>query len=105
MSCCCNKILKLCKVNACEGEIKTQAIAAADGLYKLVFMFLDNEFVIELEFEEDAELNFPVAGLLNEHYVFTGHVLNPDGEVVEITVDDVVYNCVSFETVRSFQLN
>lgn len=104
MSCCCSKILELCRVNVCStGSIVTGALAPAAGEYKLVLNYLDIDVVKTVELAEEDPINFDVFGL-NEDYHYTGHVYSPAGELVTFLLDETVYDCIGFKTTLAFLL-
>jgi hypothetical protein len=35
---------------------------------------------------------------LNENYTYTGQIIDPNGEVVNIEVDGIEYDCIEFST-------
>jgi hypothetical protein len=105
MSCCCNNILELCRVSVCgESQIITGADATGNGIYKLVLDYLGVDVIINQEQETGEPLNFPSDGL-NENYKYTGKIYDPNGTLVEITLDEIVYNCISFQTGLAYELN
>lgn len=103
MSCCCTKILELCKVNSC-GDINTGILATDTGIHKLVVDFLNVQLQVDAEINIGDEIIFP-ASTLNESYKFTGYIIGPDGEKMTLTKDAVDYDCLSFETVIAYQTN
>lgn len=105
MSCCCDKILELCKVPVCgTALIKTGVNAPAAGDYKLTLDYLGVNVVLNATFEVDEPFDFPASDL-NEDYKYTGKITQEDGTPVTITVDEVVYDCISFQTVLEYQMN
>lgn len=105
MACCCTNIVEICKVSICgtNALIKTGAVALAAGNYKLVLEYLDVDIVLNATFGINDDLNFP-SDQLNEHYKYRGKIYGPDGSVVTITVNDVVYDCIEFKTVLEYTL-
>lgn len=107
MACCCKNVLHLCKVPVCGSSlIDTGIIADATGEHKLVIDFLDAEFTIKANITSGQPIKFPSGGL-NENYTFTGQVFKPNGDLISFTVegDETVFDCVSFSTGFSHQLN
>lgn len=106
MGCCCNKVLHLCRVKICGSDyIKTGVNAPSPGgIYTLVLDFLGTELTIIANIATGQEIKFPSAGL-NEKYTFTGFIKDPTGARATITIDDVVYDCISFQTGLSYQIN
>lgn len=104
MSCCCTNILQLCRVSVCGTDnIVTGVNAPAGGNFKLVLDYLGVDVTINKTFVEDDPLNFPSAGL-NEDYKYTGKIIGPDGEQVELEIDDVTYDCIAFQTGLSYNV-
>lgn len=105
MSCCCEKILRLCKVSVCgTSQIDFGIVAAIAGTYKIKFDFLGIEYSIEKAFEVDEAIKFPTQEL-NESHVFLFRLYDPEGNQVSITRDEIIYDCVEVETTISFLLN
>lgn len=105
MACCCTKILELCRVSVCGTDtIKTGANAPATGVYKLVLDYLDTDIVFSKAIAIGSPLDFPSDGL-NEDYKYTGKILAPDGSVLTLTLEDIVYDCISFQTGLQYPMN
>lgn len=105
MACCCNKILELCKVPVCGAAlIKLGVVAPSTETFSLVLDYLGVDVVLNAAFATGDDMNFPASDL-NEDYKYTGKLVNEAGDPVTITVDEVVYDCVSFQTVLEYQLN
>lgn len=104
-NCCCKNILRLCKVGVCNDAVINLGITAqVVGVHRLVLYFLDTEFTIRKNFAVDEQVTFPTADL-NENYVYTARVYEPDGKQVIIRKDAVDYDCIEFETVMSYAVN
>lgn len=104
MSCCCTKTLELCRVSICGTDnIITGANAPEGGNFKLVLDYLDVDVVINKTQVNGQPLNFPSAGL-NENYKYTGKIIGPTGDPVTLTIDEIVYDCISFQTGLSYNL-
>jgi len=104
MKCCCQNILQLCRVSVCSSNaIKIGVNAEASGEYVLVLNYLGIDVVLKKSFETDEPLEFS-SQLLNEDYKYQGKIYKPDGTELEMTVDEVIYNCVSFQTAISYIL-
>jgi hypothetical protein len=92
-------------VNVCGGMIETGIIATVAGVYKLTMSFLGTEFTINSPATPiDDEIVFPAQDL-NEDYKFTGKIIDPNGDPVTTTIDEVVYDCVSFKTGMAYEVN
>ncbi len=104
MSCCCSNTLNLCRVNACGPTIVTGLTALVEGDYKLILDYLGLQLTHVQTFEIGNPINFIPVGL-NEEYVYKGQVFAPDGSLLTMNVNDVVYDCLKFETVLNYSLN
>lgn len=96
-NCCCSKILKLCKVNACD-SIDFGITAQAEGVHKLVLDFLGSLTTLTETFGNGDEIIFPVTDL-NENMIFTARLYQPDGKQIIISKDGVEYDCFEFKTI------
>lgn len=100
MSCCCSKVLDLCKVDSCNGFVELGVNAIAPGEYTLEVEFARTTFNLKATFAAGEPIKFP-ANELNESHVFQGKVFDPAGDRLLIEKDAVVYDCISFETAIS----
>jgi hypothetical protein len=84
MSCCncCENTLNLGCLNACDAVYNTGIVVSVYYSIKV----LDGETVI-------FTLNN-----LNENYTYTGQIIDPFGEIVNIEVDGIEYDCIEFST-------
>lgn len=105
MPCCCTNVLDLCAVNPCvSGEISTGINAPSTGIYQLVLDYLGVEVKINADLEEGEPLNFPAENL-NENYKYTGKIIGPDQQPVLIVVGETSFDCITFKTRLSYELN
>lgn len=105
MACCCTKTLELCHVSVCGTDnIQTGAQAPSSGIFKLVLDYLDVQVIIEAAFQEGNDMNFPSTDL-NEKYRYKGIILGPGDEPITLTKDEIVYDCISFQTGVAYSLN
>lgn len=104
MACCCSKTLNICDVSVCEdGVLIIDDTATAAGVHRLVLDYLDVKVVLKADLAEGDQLSFPTADL-NELYQYTGKLFGPDSLPRDVTVDGEVYDCISFNTVQTFEL-
>lgn len=100
MSCCCQKIYRMCSVAVCDGgDLVLPVIIPADGSYTLQLEFLSGVIEEDASFIETNAATFS-KDLLNENYTYTGWVLTSGGEKVPFTIEDVEYDCFEFTTYR-----
>ena len=97
MSCCCNKIFRVCDVIACDGELVLPFHATADGEHVLELSFLRTQLKSSAMLSIGDALTFEL-GELNERYTYVGRVLGPDGEAMALEQDGVIYDCIEFTT-------
>ena len=101
-NCCCTKILSLCKFSVC-GDIDFGIQAVQGGTHTLELEFLGVTFTKEKHFEGDDDIIFPASGL-NENYIYTGKLFDPDGKQIVIKKGDIEYDCFSFETSLAYAI-
>lgn len=101
--CCCNKTLVFCEaVPTCAGSlIDFGIVAQVQGTHKLKVNFKRAEFIIETEFEIGEQIKFPTDGL-NENYVWTGKLSDPNGVNMIIEKNGIQYDCVQFKTAQQY---
>lgn len=101
MSCCCQKVYRLCDVVVCDDEDLVLPVPIpADGMYKLELEFLGDLLTREAQLSTGDTATFE-KGELNERFTYVGHVLAPDGTVVKFTIAEVEYDCFEFTTKRA----
>lgn len=103
MPCCCVKTLNLCNVPVCGVlEIK-QAATAESGLaniYTLVLDYLETAVSIIAEQVANENIKFDVTSL-NENFQYIGQIFDSGGNLVNITLNDIDYDCIKFKTIIS----
>jgi hypothetical protein len=103
MSCCCEKVYRMCDVPVCDGESLVLPVTIdAGGDYTLQLDFLDSMLTETASFIATNTATFS-KDLLNEKYTYTGRVVDAAGAVVNFTVDTVEYDCFEFTTIRQRQ--
>lgn len=101
MSCCCQKVYRLCDVIQCDGEDLVLPITMpATGEYTMELDFLSDSI------RETAMLSAGDAATfskrnLNERFTYVGHVLDDIGQPVKFTIDGIEYDCFEFTTKRA----
>lgn len=99
MSCCCIRVLNLCKVPVCGTlEINQATESGASGLYTLLLDYLQTTITLTGEQAEGENISFDIRKL-NESYEYTGQIFDSEGNKISITVDDVEYDCIKFRTI------
>lgn len=105
MACCCTKILELCRVSVCGTDnIKIGAVAPTTGVYKLILDYLKVTVEISKAIASGQPLDFP-SNDLNERYKYRGKLVGPDGQDMTITIDEEVYDCITFQTGMQYPMN
>ena len=108
MPCCCTNILNLCNVPVCGVlEIEQAAIGQSGSgevnNYTLVLDFLETQVTLTQEQTEGENITFDVS-MLNENFQYTGQVFDSAGDLVSVTVEDIIYDCVKFKTIINVSL-
>lgn len=100
MSCCCERVFKLCAVPLCDGnELQLPIPVAEEGDFTLELDFLGAVISIK-EPQVVGDNMYFSKDSLNEQFTYVGHVLNDAGEKVKFTVGEKEYDCVEFTTKR-----
>lgn len=102
MSCCCQKVYRMCDVVACDSQVVLPITAPIDGAYRMEVDFLDSTFRKEAMLSAGDPLTFDTLDL-NETYTFVGRAFGPDGAALTFTKDGTVYDCFEFTTKRIAQ--
>lgn len=101
MSCCCNKVYRLCDQAVCDPNgLMLPVPIPADGLYTLELNFLGDTIRKEAMLSSGDNATFDMDGL-NEKYTYTGRVVDATGETLTFTVDEIEYDCIEFTTKRT----
>jgi hypothetical protein len=103
MPCCCLNILNLCDKPVCGVLTLNVAATGQSGSgeannYTLVLDYLQIQITLTEEQVEGEDIHFDISGL-NENFQFTGQVYDSAGNLVSITIDEIVYDCIKFKTV------
>lgn len=101
MSCCCNKVYRMCDVIKCDGSDLVLPIPIpADGEYALELDFLNDVIRQTAQLSSGDTATFSKRDL-NERFTYVGHVLDSAGQKVTFTIDTVEYDCIEFTTKRA----
>lgn len=98
MSCCCKKTYHFCKtVNACNPSQLSELFKDLPfGDYTLHLEFLNSVTEIEIKVEDNGVVIPDVE--LNESYTYSCKLFDSEGARVNLTVDEVEYDCFTFKT-------
>lgn len=102
MSCCCQKVYKLCDVTVCTQDLRLPIITEVEGDHVLELEFLGDVLRQTGSFGSDDTVSFGTSDL-NEGFTYVGHVLDPNNQKMLFTVDGVEYDCFEFTTRRLLQ--
>jgi len=99
MSCCncCENTLNLGCINSCDAVFNTDIIATIAGVWILQLNFSN----ITIYYSFNAALfDIVIFTLenLNESYTYKGQIIDPNGEIVNISVNGIEYDCIEFST-------
>lgn len=101
MSCCncCTNTLNLGCFSSCGTTFNTGIVATAltAGTWTLQLDFgrIVQEFTVTVA---DGETVIFTLDNLNESYTYQGVIISPDGEIINISVGGIEYDCISFTT-------
>lgn len=95
-NCCCTKVLDFCKQKVCD-EIDFDILAQVSGVHKMVTYFLGAQITIEADLAPGDKMVFPI-NALNESFMYTVELYDPNGVRIQIKKDDVDYDCFRFQT-------
>lgn len=105
MPCCCGSTLNLCSRPVC-GTLKfVQGADAPESgsltnIHTLVLDYLDTTVTITQDQITGEGLFFNISNL-NENYQYTGQIYNSKGELVEIRIGELTFDCIIFKTILS----
>lgn len=105
MPCCCINTLNLCNVPVCgilELPVAASAQSGESGEvnnYSLIIDYLGTEIVLTEAQTEGENVAFNISAL-NENFQYTAKLYNSAGELVSITNDETVYDCIKFKTIQ-----
>lgn len=96
---CCEKTLNLGCLNACNAVYNTDIIADAltAGTWILELTFGSISVYYSTYAGKDEKVIFTLTNL-NENYTYSGQIISPNGEVINIEVDGIEYDCIEFST-------
>lgn len=99
MACCncCEKTLNLGCINSCNAELNTGIIATIAGVWILELNFSN----VTIYYSFNAALfDIVIFTLenLNENYTYTGQIIDPNGNVVKLSIDGIEHDCIEFST-------
>lgn len=96
---CCEKTLNLGCFNACNFVYNTGIIADAltAGIWVLELTFGSVNVYYSVDVADGETVIFTLTNL-NENYTYSGQIISPDGEVINIEVDGIEYDCIEFST-------
>lgn len=96
---CCEKTLNLGCLNACDAVYNTGIVvdALTEGTYILELTFGSVNIYYSVDVEDGETVIFTLTNL-NENYTYSGQIISPNGEVINIEVDGVEYDCIEFST-------
>lgn len=100
MSCCCQNIYRMCEVSVCAGfDFVLPIPIQIAGFYTLELDFNGMLHTDTLPFSEGDNATFSTEDL-NEHFTYTGRLVNALGQTVSFEVAGVTYDCFQFTTKR-----
>jgi hypothetical protein len=101
MACCncCENTLILGCINSCNARLDTNITvdALTEGIWILQLTFGSVSVYYSLYFADGAKVKFDMTNL-NENYTYTGQIISPLGEIVNIEKDGIEYDCIEFST-------
>ena len=101
MACCncCEKTLILGCLNSCDAVFDTGIVADAitEGRWYLILTFGSISITYFIDVKDGDSVIFDMPNL-NENYTYTGQIIGHDGEIVNIEVNGIEYDCIEFST-------
>ena len=101
MACCncCEKTLNLGCINSCNALFNTGIVADVlnEGVWVLQLTFGSISIYYSDNVVEGDTIVFDMPNL-NENYTYTGQIIKPNGEILNIEVDGIEYDCIEFST-------
>lgn len=96
---CCEKSLNLGCFNACNFVYNTGIVvdALTEGVWVLELTFGSVNVYYSVDVLDGETVIFTLTNL-NENYTYSGQIINPNGEVVNIEVNGIEYDCIEFST-------
>ena len=101
MACCncCENTLILGCINSCDAVFNTGIVANAitEGVWVLQLDFGSITIYYSADVLDGEEVIFTMTNL-NESYTYKGQIIDPNGEIVNISVNGIEYDCIEFST-------
>jgi hypothetical protein len=101
MACCncCENTLNLGCLNACDAVYNTGIVVDALSVGTWILQLSFGSVIIYYStFVNDGETVIFTLTNLNENYTYTGQIIDPNGEIVKIEVNNIEYDCIEFST-------
>jgi len=101
MACCncCENTLNLGCINSCDAAFDTGIVADAltAGVWVLQLSFGSVSLYYSVNVLDGDPVIFTLENL-NESYTYTGQIIDPNGVIVNISVNGIEYDCIEFST-------
>lgn len=101
MACCncCENTLILGCINSCNAAFDTGIIAdlTNDGIWILELDFAGVSIYYSVYVLDGETVIFTLTNL-NESYTYKGQIIDPNGEIINISVNGIEYDCIEFST-------
>lgn len=96
---CCQKTLNLGCLNACNAIYDTGIVVDFfnEGVWVLELTFGSVNIYYSREVFANQNVIFEFTNL-NENYTYSGQIINPNGDIVNIEIDGIEYDCIEFST-------
>jgi len=96
---CCEKTLNLGCLNACNAIYNTGIVVelATEGTWVLELSFGSVNVYYSVDVIAGETVIFTLSNL-NENYTYSGQIIDPNGEIVNIEIDGIEYDCIEFST-------
>ena len=96
---CCEKTLNLGCLNACNAVYDTGIVvdALSEGVWVLQLSFGSISIYYSVDVEVGETVIFTLTNL-NENYTYQGQIIDPNGEIVNVEVNGIEYDCIEFST-------
>jgi hypothetical protein len=101
MACCncCENTLILGCINSCDAVFNTDITADGftAGVWILQLTFGNSVIYYSVDVADGETVIFTMNNL-NENYTYTGQIIAPGGELIEIKDNGIDYDCIEFST-------
>lgn len=96
---CCEKSLNLGCLNACNAIYNTSIVVDAlnEGTWILELTFGSVNIYYSVDVLDGETVIFTLTNL-NESYTYQGQIIDPNGEIINIEVNGIEYDCIEFST-------